>query len=168
MFRVAREADAVEIIEIMNQAIDDQKNAYLSAFDDESGRVWFESLFKKASSLLVVLMNDKICGWGSLTSYRESREALSKNVEITFYVHRDYRRMGVGSTLIEHLEKTALESDKKNAVAILLDDNIESEILLKKNGYKVLGHFPKVAYFTNKVCGHFYMWKVLAADQLQS
>ncbi len=161
LLREALAADETSILEIMNQAILDQKNAYLSRFDNEHGRVWFNGLMDKGLIVLVVVLDDVICGWGALTPYREGRGALSQNVEITFYVHERFKRRGVASMLIKDLEKRAKQLNKSQSVAILLDDNKESKTLLKKAGYQILGYFPDIASFQNKVCGHLYMWKAL-------
>lgn len=149
----------------MNQAIRDAKNAYLELFEEDSGIDWFASLLEKGIVVLVASIDDVVCGWGSITHYREGRGALVKNAEITFYVHAQYKRRGVATLLVKHLEKRAIENRKTQAVAILLDDNSESKSLLIKMGYTVQGVFPNIAHFPYKTCGHLYMWKALVLNQ---
>ena len=161
LIREAKKSDEHEIIEIMNQAIMDRKNAYLEIFDAENGGHWIESMRAKAIKLCVCVIDERIVGWGSLTPYRENRGALSGNVEITFYIHEDRKRMGIGTLIIKYLEEIALRLNKTHAVAILLDDNDASEKLLNKMGYEILGRFESIAVFPDITLGHLYMWKKL-------
>ena len=165
LIREANRSDEHEVIEIMNQAIMDRKNAYLEIFNAENGRQWYDSLRAKAIKFCVCVIDNRIVGWGSLTSYRENRGALSGNVEITFYVHNDNKKQGIGTLIIKYLEEVALRLNKTHVVAILLDDNEASQILLTKKGYKTLGHFESIATFPNKTLGHLYMWKKLRGHE---
>ena len=163
--RKAIDSDEAAVVEIMNQAISDAKNAYLELFDEDSGNAWFASLLERGIVVLVATIDDVVCGWGSITHYREGRGALAKNAEITFYVHDQYKRRGVATLLVKHLEKCAIEVSKTQVVAILLDDNLESKSLLIKMGYAVHGVFPNIVHFHDKTCGHLYMWKTLVLNQ---
>jgi hypothetical protein len=44
LIREANRSHEHEVIEIMNQAIMDRKNAYLEIFNAENGRQWYDSL----------------------------------------------------------------------------------------------------------------------------
>lgn len=163
--REARINDGPAIIEILNQAIVERKNAYLDIFDVESGMIWHQTLLKNAYYVCVYEFNHEIKGWGSLTPYRQNRGALKGNTEITFYVDRSSRGAGIGSSLVDHMETTAKNLGYMHSVAILLDDNMESQELLKKKNYETLGHFKSIARFPDKNRGHLYMWKELSDGQ---
>ena len=55
----------------------------------------------KAIKFCVCVIDNSIVGCGSLTPYRENRGALSGNVEITFYVHNDNKKQGIGTLIIK-------------------------------------------------------------------
>jgi len=159
--RKATKDDEASVVEIMNQAIRDSKNAYLKLLSDKTQNTWYSGLMEKAIAFVVATLDGVVVGWGTLTPYREGRGALSSNTEITFYVHDHFKRRGAGTMLIQHLENQAMINGKSQAVAILMDDNRESKQLLQKLGYSVRGEFPKIARFSHKLVGHLYMWKSL-------
>ncbi|MEQ9186551.1 MAG: GNAT family N-acetyltransferase [Cryomorphaceae bacterium] len=162
MIRTVRVEDAISVVEIMNQAIEERKNAYLSPFEAKQGSDWFERL--KASALAFVVKTDTrgdVCGWGTLTPYRSGRDAFQRAVEITFYFERAARGLGWGKEMIEHLEQLSHTMGKHHLVAILLDDNVPSQRLLVKMGYEEWGNFRELAEFPDRNRGHMYMGKRL-------
>lgn len=153
--------DESAIVEIMNQGINEETNAYVQPFDWVQGSNWFASLRENSTALVVAETNNQIVGWGSLSNYRGGREALISTKEITFYVHHDFRRFGAASKLILNLEETARDLKVKHLVAILLDDNAGSRALLEKHNYFVWGLFEAIAEFESGAKGHLYMGKHL-------
>ncbi len=160
-FEAALEADQEAVVEIMNQAIAEERNAFLEPLTGELARDWYQRL--QHSRLLVVAKeNGRIVAWGTLTDYRQGRGALSTTAEITFYVHRDHRGQGLGRKLTQYLEHQAQASGVKHLIAILLDDNEASKGLLSSLGYSQWANFRGIAEFGETVRGHLYMGRHLS------
>ena len=75
--------------------------------------------------------------------------------EISYYVHRAYRRRGVADVLMEYALKNSAGLGFRNLMAILLDQNTASIRLLEKHGFRRWGHLPDIADFDGTVCGQF-------------
>jgi L-amino acid N-acyltransferase len=159
MIRKAELRDAHACVEIMNQAIETRCNAFIEAFNETAGALWYDQLLQNSEVVLCCVFQGLVVAWGSLTPYRKGRGALSKVSEITFYVHTDFRRKGIALALAKQLETEAKAMNKSHLMAILLDDNAGSTALLKKLNYTSWGHLPAIADFGNEVKGQIYMGK---------
>ena len=70
--------------------------------------------------------------------------ALDKNNEIRcLLVDSEKRRRGIASKLISHVEEYAEKNGIKRLTATTLLENIQTQELFKKNGYKTLYKFQK-------------------------
>ena len=159
--RKASVSDEIAVLTIFNQAIRERSNAHLEPLEHSAGAKWFERLIHDAQLLIVCESEGLISGWGALMPYRTGRGALSKTLEITFYVHRMARRKGVATGMIQYLEAEAKDRDILHMAAILLDDNEASKTILKKHGYFEWGNFKDVVHFEDGDRGHLYMGKNL-------
>lgn len=159
-FALATTDDFAAVVEIMNHAIEEQRNAYLETLVDEHAAVWFQKL-SSAGLLLLAKEGSETLAWGSLSDYRSGRGALSKVAEVSFYVHRSHRGKGVGKALLAELEQEAMAFGLNHLLAILLDNNRASRTMLEKAGYLEWGNFKGIAQFPEHSCGHLYMGKHL-------
>jgi len=157
--RAAHTDDASACCSIFNQAIARGKNAHAQQLTREAGKVWYNRLYEQALSLLVAEKSNEVIGWGGLTAYRSERGGLSHVVEVTFYVHDDHHRKGVGRMLLKELEQRALRDKKTVLVAILLDNNVASKALLESEGFKIWANFEDLVHLENGNAGHLYMGK---------
>jgi phosphinothricin acetyltransferase len=103
-----------------------------------------------------------LAGWCSLSAYRPGRMALRHTAEISYYVHQDHRRSGVGSALIAHAIAQCPRLGLRTLFAILLDINRASASLLEKHGFARWGHLPGVAEIDGRECGHLYYGRRVA------
>lgn len=161
MFREASPSDQNNVVRIMNQAIDERRNAHLSQLVGDEADSWYAALMDRSDPLVVLESDGMVKGWGCLSPYRAGRGALANVAEITFYLDKDARGKGNGTQLIQYLEPIALEQSKSHLVAILLDDNGPSIGLLNKLGYSLWANFEGLAVFPDKSRGHTYMGKQL-------
>ena len=160
--RHALEKDLTEIVEIFNQAITTRTSTgYLDKFSVEERKVWFSEHTKEKYPILVAEQNEKIVGWINLDPYRIGRKAFEKTVEVSFFIHNDYKRKGIGNELLRAMMKTATKLGYKTIFAIVLDKNIGSIKLLEKNNFEKWGFLPEVAEIDEKILGHVYYGKNL-------
>lgn len=155
--RSAEQWDLPAIVEIYNQAVAlKHATCDLDPISIESKASWLAEHDPAAHPVYVAEAGGAIVGWCSLSEYRPGRKALRFTAEISYYVHEDYRRIGIASRLIEHAIRECPKLGIKTLFAILLDTNTASVRLLEKLGFKKWGHLPGVANFNGEEAGHFF------------
>ncbi|MEM6317317.1 MAG: N-acetyltransferase family protein [Bacteroidota bacterium] len=163
LVRLATLADLPALTEIYNQAIRARQTADTIPMTVEDRKPWFVSHQSKQYPLLVAETDNTVQGYATLSQYRGGRPALKYAVEVSYYIHQDHQRKGLGTRLLE----AALESSEilgyKHAFAILLDTNKPSIHLLKKFGFEQWGHLPNIAEIDGQICGQYYYGKHLKA-----
>jgi L-amino acid N-acyltransferase YncA len=154
--RTAVDGDAPAITEIYNQAV-----ALRSATADtesvtvESRMAWLAAHAPDRYPVWVAEQEGLVVGWCSLSPHRSGRMALRHTAEISYYIHEDYRRRGIGSRLIDHALEQCQSLGFKSLFAILLDVNTASIGMLEKFGFEKWGHLPSIAEIDGKECGQF-------------
>jgi L-amino acid N-acyltransferase YncA len=156
-FRIAGADDLPAIVEIYNQAVaTKQATAELTPVSVESRRDWLAGHLPEHYPIFVAETVAGVVGWCSLGPYRPGRMALRHTAEISYYIHEDFRRMGIGSRLVAHVVEEGRSRGIKTLIAILLDINAGSIRLLEKLGFRKWGELPRVADFDGEECGHLY------------
>ena len=155
--RRALEKDLTGIVEIFNQAIATRTSTgYLNEVTDEDRKEWFFQHTNKKYPILVAEQNNMIVGWISIDPYRKGRKAFEKTVEVSLFIHNDYKRKGIGYELLQAMMKIAKKIGYKTIFAIVLDKNVGSIKLLEKNNFEKWGFLPEVAEIDGKLLGHVY------------
>lgn len=155
--RYASLDDLDQIVDIYNQAIvAGQKTADTTAFSVEQRVEWYEAHQKEAFPILVATENDQIVGYLTISPYRKGRPALSKTAEVSYYIHFDYHKKGVGSGLLEHAIHLCPGLHLDTLIAILIGNNEGSIRLLKKHGFEEWGCLPNIVYFNGERLNHLY------------
>jgi L-amino acid N-acyltransferase YncA len=131
--RYVLENDLAEIVEIYNQAILTKSvTGDLTPFKTDEKRKWFFEHKSNTYPILVAVFNNKIVGWISISPYRLGREALNKTVEVSFYIHNNFQKKGIGDMLLKEIIIKCQEIGYKTIFAILFETNIGSIKLLEK------------------------------------
>ncbi len=117
---------------------------------------WFKSHTPNAYPIFVYEINGIVAGWISLSPYRKGRKALRFTIEISYYVHPDFKQQGIGSALMDYAINKSRELNYKTLLAILLEKNKKSIQLLLKYGFEKWGQMPNIADFDGTECGHLY------------
>ena len=155
--RIAVENDLPAITEIYNHAVAlGSATADLTPVSVENRRAWLATHDSERYPVFVAEDQGLIKGWCSLSAYRPGRMALRHTAEISYYIHRDFRGVGVGSRLISDVIDRCPSLGIKVLFAILLDINTSSVGILEKFGFEQWGHLPGVADFDGELCGHLY------------
>lgn len=154
--RIAQPPDLESIVSIYNFAVRSKfETADTRELQWPKRISWFNS-HDENYPIFIYKTDGKIAGWISLSPYRPGRKALRYTVEISYYVHPDFKRQGIGSKLLLHALEEARKRKYKSIFAIILDRNIASIQLLIKNGFSKWGHLPGIADFDGEECGQVY------------
>ncbi|MCB1325381.1 MAG: N-acetyltransferase [Spirochaetales bacterium] len=117
---------------------------------------WFESHLTSAYPLLVARLDRQVVGYAYLSPYRPGRPALEKTVEVSYYVHADFHRLGIASALLHALLERCRDLRYETAFAIVFDCNSASIALLKKAGFELWGRLPGVVHMDGATYDHLY------------
>lgn len=158
--RIARTGDLEQLTEIYNQAIKaGGKTADTEPFTAKERSEWLRNHPEKTHPVYVAEKGGSILGYLSISPYRPGRTALRYTAEVSYYVHFDHHRKGVGSELMKHALTNCGKLGIKNLFAILLETNTASIKLLEKYGFSKWAHLPLVASFDGVEVGQFYFGK---------
>lgn len=153
-------SDLYEIIEIFNQAIRSRfATGFQEEFKPEDMADWFAEHNNTKYPLIVAKSEGKVVGWSIIKPYRKDREAFAGTMEVSYFVHYDYHRKGIGKLLLQGIEKRARELGYSVLVAILMHVNEGSVQLLLKNGFDLWGHLPQVGNVDGTMIDHLYFGK---------
>lgn len=169
MVRQAIIEDLPAIVDIYNQAID---AGFKTAFTEHltvADRVgWFNEHAETTYPLYVYLVDGNIAGWLSISPYRQGRAALGFSVEVSYFIHSGYQRMGIGTQLLQHAVTHCTAIGYRAMLAIIIDRNEASIKLAEKAGFEKWGYLPHIADFGGVLCGHVYYGKLLTEPDLSA
>ncbi|ASK26873.1 GNAT family N-acetyltransferase [Neisseria chenwenguii] len=140
----AVQQDLPAIVEIYNSTVETrQSTADLVPVSVESRQAWFDA--HGGTRPLYVLKNTEgeILGWGSFSDYYP-RRAYHISAEISIYVRRDMRGVGVGKILLRHMLERAPSLGIKNVLAVIFGHNHASLRLFYAFGFQEWGRLPEV------------------------
>ena len=157
IIRIAEPADIDAIDAIYNQAIElNMATADTVPYSREERELWFESHNNEEYPLYVAVLKEMVVAYCYFSAYRPRRHALRYAAEISYFVHEEFRRQGIGSALMNHLVTLAPGLGFKTLLAILLEHNTGSISLLEKYGFREWGRIPSAADFNGREYDHLY------------
>jgi L-amino acid N-acyltransferase YncA len=157
MIRAAIAEDIDSVVNIYNQAIDAGfQTAFTEKFSAAERMDWFQQHLENNFPIFVYVIEGEVAGWFSISPYRQGRDALRYTVEISYFVHRDHQKKGIGSQLMKFGLDACRQLGYKTALAIILEPNTGSIRLLEKSGFERWAYLPGVAVFKGVECSHIY------------
>ncbi len=140
MIRIAERKDILALLEIYNYEVrNGVATLDINEKNSEQWTEWFNKHNIKNHPLIVMEEEGKIKGYASLSSYRE-KEAYASTVELSIYVHPDFRGQGVGAALMkEILEMAKNDCTIHTVVSVITSGNAVSEKLHDKFGFTFCG-----------------------------
>ncbi|OCG08801.1 hypothetical protein A9G13_01700 [Gilliamella sp. wkB178] len=105
---------------------------------------WFKQHNPQIRPLWLIKYQNQPCGWVSLTSFY-GRPAYNKTVEISLYIHQDFRGKGIGQFMVTEIEQFADKVGIEAILSYVFGHNQPSIKLFTKMHYQQWGLFPKVA-----------------------
>lgn len=139
MIRKAELKDIPELMEIYNEAILNTTATFDTETKDYENRLaWFQEHTGK-HCLLVKELENKVAGYASLSRYRD-RKAFDAAVEISVYIHKDYRGRHVGQELMEEILAFAKNcTEIETVISLITGNNAVSIHLHEKFGFSFCG-----------------------------
>jgi len=142
--RAAIATDAAAIAEIYNQGIEDRVATYETRWrSGEDQQAWLQSIAGRYPAI-VAQVDGEIIGWAGAAPYRD-RECYRGIGEFSMYVHRDWRRRGVGDLLLAGLITEAERLGLWKLLSRIFPFNDASRALCRKHGFREVGVYEKHA-----------------------
>ena len=142
--RMATLNDAAAIAEIYNQGIEDRVATYETRRRSvEDQQTWLQSIAGRYPAV-VAQIDGEIIGWAGAGPYRD-RECYRGIGEFSMYVHRDWRRRGVGDLLLDGLVCEAQRLGLWKLLSRIFPFNQASRALCRKHGFREVGVYEKHA-----------------------
>ena len=172
--RTAQLSDAPEILKIYAPYI--ENTAITFEYEVPSTRE-FEGRIAgtlKKYPYIVAIMEGKIVGYAYAGAFK-SRAAYDWGVEMTVYVDRNLKRMGIGRILYEKIEAILGAQGILNVNACIGYPEKEDEHLTwdsvkfhDKLGYKKIGHFHECGYKFNRWYDMVWMEKLIGNHETKT
>jgi L-amino acid N-acyltransferase YncA len=108
----------------------------------------------------VAILESKIVAWASFSTWSE-RAAYNGTAEVSVYVHKDFRGMGIGSILFENLVNRAELLGLHYLLSRISQGNETSIRLHLRNGFQIIGIMHEVGHKFGNYLDVTLMEKVL-------
>jgi len=145
IIRDATEADLPAIVEIYNAAIRGRTStAQLEEVSVEQQLPWFHEHSAGAHPLWIAERDGRVAGWLSFQSFKR-RSAYRGTAEVSVYVHEQFRRAGVGRTLLEKAIARAPNLRLSALIGSIFAHNEASLRLFEQAGLERWGILRRVA-----------------------
>jgi len=145
MIRRAVLQDIPALMDIYNEAILHTTATFDTEVKDmENRKAWFAE-HNGRYVIYVDVEDGKVAGYASLSRYRD-RKAFDPAVEISIYVHKDYRGRGIGRSLMENVLAYAAECEEIDTViSLITSENAASIHLHEAYGFEYCGQIKNAA-----------------------
>lgn len=112
----------------------------------EEWREWYNAHRDEHHPIIVGTIDDVVVGYASLSPYR-LKDAFKSTVELSIYIHQDYRGKGVASKLMAHILEHAKENDTLHTVvSVITAGNEASTALHARFNFTYCGLTPEVGF----------------------
>ncbi len=143
--RPATDKDQFAILEIYNESVLNSN----ATFDTEPRSMekqmaWFSS-HKKNHPVLVATKEEEIIGWASLSPWSD-RCAYDTTVEVSIYIHEDYRGQGLGLKLLDIITREGKKTGNHTILSRITQGNDVSIHIHEKVGYRHIGVMKDVGF----------------------
>ena len=152
--RTAEHKDMPELLEIYNYEVLHGVSTFdLNVKTMEERLEWYHDHNIANHPLIVAEVDDAVAGYASLSSYRD-KEAYAATVELSVYVHPDYRRRGIARELMGRiLEEARQRDDIHTVISVITEGNEGSVKLHEELGFRCCGVMNEVGEKFGKKLG---------------
>jgi L-amino acid N-acyltransferase YncA len=143
--RPASNHDQQFILEIYNDAVLNTT----ATFETEPRTLekqmeWFAK-HKKNHPVLVAEKENKVIGWASLSPWSD-RCAYDTTVEVSVYIHKDFRGQGIGKKLLDIVTLEGKKVNNHTVISRITQGNEISIHIHEQFGYKHVGILKEVGF----------------------
>jgi L-amino acid N-acyltransferase len=148
--RDAKKEDLPTICEIFNQVISSGNVIFQDTlYTLEDLIPWFQNKKAKGYPVIVAEQHKRVIGFGACDVFR-ARECYSTTSELAVHLHKDFRGQGIGTKIIQELEKKSKEQGIHLMVACIDSGNTGSVRLHERLGFRTVGTMREVARKQNQ------------------
>ncbi|MED1567842.1 N-acetyltransferase family protein [Bacillus paramycoides] len=160
MIREATKKDLTFILDIYNDAILNTTAVYAYKPVTLENRIdWYEQKQADGYPSLVYELDNKVVGFATFGPFR-AWPAYKYSIEHSVYVNKEYRKNGIGTSLMKALIAIAKEREYMTLIAGIDAENEKSIAMHKNFGFVYSGTISKAGYKFNR-------WLDLAFYQLE-
>ncbi len=158
-------ADVKEVNAIRNYYISNTNYIFRRCEKDYQSDIdFFEELLDKNYPVVVAVDDTTIVGFAYLYPFR-SLDGYDRTMELSIYLEKDCKQNGIGSKLLEEIEKLSI--DKYHAIiSVITSDNTGSIDFHYKKGFELVGEMKEVGFVNNKYLNATFMQKNLYKNDL--
>ena len=140
LIRRGEERDLPALLEIYNDEVEHGVATFdLNPKSMKEWEHWFAAHNVDNHPLIVAEEDGVAVGYATLSSYRE-KEAYRTTVELSLYVHREHRRRGIATALMDAILAMAREDESiHTVVSVITAENDTSIALHEKFGFAPCG-----------------------------
>jgi phosphinothricin acetyltransferase len=144
-FRNALLSDLPVIVDIYNTTIPSRMvTADVDPVTVESREPWFHAHVPGKRPLWIAETEGRVAGWVSMQSFY-GRPAYNATVEISIYLHPDFRGKGLGKTALAYAMEQCPSLGVENLLGFIFAHNYPSLQLFAKMGFEEWAHMPGIA-----------------------
>lgn len=147
--RPASEADQGAILDIYNEAIVNSNATFDTEIRSHEDQLKWFRLHKKNHPVVVAEEDGQIVGWASLSPFSD-RCAYDTTVEVSVYIHKDFRGKGFGMKLLKIITLEGGNVGNHVIISRIAQGNDVSIHLHEKIGYRHVGVMEEVGFKFNK------------------
>jgi L-amino acid N-acyltransferase YncA len=156
--KIRLEALLKEPLAIMGSIKEEKK--YLSNYWKEK---LAESRIGEKSKVLFAIIDNKIVGMIGIT-YNQNEKLSHMAMEVSFYVNKNYRGIGIGRKLKEEsFRQIRIHNHITKVISQIVASQKENIEMNKKFGFKVVGRLKKQIFFEGKYYDGVFMEKFLVS-----
>ena len=112
----------------------------------EEWHEWYNAHSDEHHPIIVGTIDSVVVGYASLSPYR-TKDAFKSTVELSIYIHQEYRGKGVASKLMAHILEHAKETETLHTVvSVITAGNAASTALHERFGFTYCGLTPQVGF----------------------
>ena len=143
--RTAEQGDLAALLDIYNyEVVHGVATLDLAPKSLDDWQVWFDCHNVDNHPLYAAVENGQVAGYASLSPYRE-KEAYRSTVELSIYIHPEFRRRGIAGALMGFLLDEARKDERTHTVVSVITSGNEASCRLhEKFGFTFCGTIREV------------------------
>lgn len=147
IIRQAQEKDLPDLVEIYNYEIEFGTATFdIEKVGIEDRRPWFDAHNMDNHPLIVCEIDGRAVAYASLSTLN-SKDAFRGTVELSVYVHQDWRGRGIGKKMTEAVIDMARKDPVTHrVVSLITGENTASNRMHEKLGFRFIGTLTEAGF----------------------